>query len=272
MQFISKEIVAAMLPPRNDESHKGTYGHALLFAGSPGRMGAAVLSTLACLRTGAGLTTVNIPFDERHILQVTAPEAMLESRTVTPVFNKYNAIGIGPAMGTDTAAAVLLGSIINNAQCPLVCDADAITLLSAAPGLLQKIPPGTIFTPHPKEFDRLFGLHANSAARLATARAMTQKYGWVIVLKGHHTVIISPVDCLQNDTGNAGLAKGGSGDVLTGMITALLAQGLPSFEAATAGVYLHGLAADIAVAGQSPESLLATDVIAAIGKAFTAIR
>lgn len=265
--------VSALIKPRRSDSHKGDYGHALLIAGNTGRMGAAVLAAQACVRTGAGLTTVNIPFEERTILQTAVPEAMLVFRENEPEgWERYNAVGIGPALGLGEENATWLEKIFQTVHCPVLLDADALTIISAHPLLMKYIPPQTIFTPHPKEFDRLFGEHRTAEERAAKAIQLAADHDWVIILKGHRTLVASRDRCSWNTTGNPGLAKGGSGDVLTGMVTALLAQGYTPANAAIIGVYLHGLAAGFALAGQSEESLLATDVIAAIGTAYKALR
>jgi NAD(P)H-hydrate epimerase len=270
---LTKELAAALIRHRQPESHKGNYGHALIIAGNTGRMGAAVLAAMSCVRTGAGLTSIYIPFDERSILQTAVPEAMLLFREREwPEAGSLTAAGIGPALGLQPGNEQLLEQALQTFRCPLVLDADALTLLSRHPWLLEKVPAQTIFTPHPKEFDRLFGECRSSEQRMSKAIQLAADHNWVMVLKGHQTLVASRDGCTLNTTGNAGLAKGGSGDVLTGMITALLAQGYSSVHAAAAGVYLHGLAADLALQSQSEESLLATDVIAAIGSAYKALR
>jgi ADP-dependent NAD(P)H-hydrate dehydratase / NAD(P)H-hydrate epimerase len=274
LPVITPEQVAALVPQRISNSHKGTYGHACMIAGHKGRMGAAVLSAAACLRTGAGLLTVLVPEAERAILQSSIPEAMLLFReTGTPVsFEKYNAVGIGPGMGTGREALELLENLLEDYRRPLLIDADALTLLSGHRQSWSKIPAGSILTPHPKEFDRLFGDHDTPEQRIEKAISLSIEHEWVIVLKNNTTLVASGGKAWLNTKGNAGLAKGGSGDVLSGMITALLAQSYAPEMAAIIGVYLHAVAADIAVKDQSMESLLATDVIAAIGKAFNSLR
>lgn len=235
-------------------------------------MGAAAIAARACIRSGAGLLTVVIPEDERYVLQITVPEAMLIMREETDSdFNKFSALGIGPAIGTETYAAAMLADIISKCKIPLLLDADALTLLSVDKKLLDRLPKDTILTPHPKEFDRLFGAHTNEEERRITAMKIAKKKNIVLVLKGHQTLITSAERSFLNTTGNAGLAKGGSGDALTGIITSFLAQGYEPVNAAIAGVYIHGLAADIALKKQSPESMLITDVIECLGLAFKKI-
>ena len=265
---ITKEEITSLIKPRQPNSHKGTYGHALLIAGSKGKMGAAVLAAKACLRTGTGLLTVNVPQKERAILQTAIPEAMLMMRQNKIEWNKFSALGIGPALGTSLKRLALLKAVLENFSKPLLLDADALTLLAQNKNLWSSIPAGSVITPHPAEFDRMFGPCTNHDERMKKAITLSTQYPWVIILKNYHTLIAADGNVCINTTGNAGLAKGGSGDILSGMVTALLAQGYPSFNAAKIAVYLHGLAADIALKKQSMESLLATDVIECVGEAF----
>lgn len=269
MKTISKSFIKSVIQPRDKASHKGTYGHALLIAGNTGKMGAAVIATQACLRSGVGLVTVNIPEKERLIIQVAVPEAMVSTREQKTNDNtaSFSAVGIGPGIGTDRRILKLITDSLNS-KLPLVIDADALNVISLHKTLLNKIPEHTILTPHPKEFDRLFGIHKNNALRMITAVKKAKEYNAIIVLKGHETLVTSGTKTFINKTGNAGLAKGGSGDALTGMITAFLAQGYTPLDAALLGVYIHGLAADITLQDQSMESMLITDVIKHLGKAF----
>jgi hydroxyethylthiazole kinase-like uncharacterized protein yjeF len=270
--LLDRDHIAPLLKLRNPESHKGNHGHALLIAGSKGRMGAALLSARACLRTGVGLLTVNVPEDERQVLQVALPEAMLMIREEGGDISKFAAIGIGPALGLEDEHMKLLENIFDIYSRPVVLDADALTLLAAHQSYWAAIPAGSILTPHPAEFDRLFGPCEDHLQRIEKALRLSLVHPWIIVLKSHRTIIAANGIAYTNTTGNAGLAKGGSGDVLTGMILSLLTQGYLALEAASIGVYLHGLAADIAVKEQSMESLLASDVIEQIGKAFSLMR
>ena len=268
----NKSLIASLLKQREADSHKGTYGHALLIAGNKGKMGAAVIVAKACLRTGAGLVTVNAPEAERFILQSAIPEAMLVMRADKKIdYNIYNAIGIGPGIGTDKNAKRLIENVLTHHNKPIVLDADALNIIAANKKLFNKIPSGSIITPHVKEFDRLFGVHQLVEEREETAIKVAREFEITVVLKGYKTFVTNQGELYVNNTGNAGLAKGGSGDALTGMITALIAQGYDSFAAARIGVYLHGLAADISLENQSMESLLISDVIDCIGKAFKTI-
>ena len=269
MKTLTKQNIKLLLKPRELSSHKGNHGHALLIAGSKGKMGAAVIAAKACLRAGVGLLTVNIPKNERAILQTSIPEAMLEIREdVAQNLNNFSAIGVGPGIGIGKHSENLLVSIIAKIDKPILLDADAINIIATNKKLLSKIPKETIITPHPKEFDRLFGNHKNNEERINAAIKEAQQHNIIIVLKGHKTLVTYAGEAFLNTTGNAGLAKGGSGDALTGIITAFLAQGYEPKVATKLGVYLHGLAADIALENQSMESMLISDVIECMGKAF----
>ena len=276
MKELTTTYIATLLKPRLPDSHKGTYGHALLIAGNEGKMGAAVIAARACLRSGVGLLTVNVPKAERFILQTTIPEAMLVSRErFDSEVDNFSAIGIGPGLGTDKSSVHLLEKIFKNLKKhpkPLILDADALNIIATNEDLFLDIPKESILTPHPKEFDRLFGLHENLSERIKTALKKAKEHRLVIVLKGHRTLITSLGETYINSTGNAGLAKGGSGDALTGIITAFLAQGYKPFEAAQLGVFIHGFAADLTLQEQSLESMLITDVIENLGKVFEELR
>lgn len=272
MNKLTSSDVKSHLKQREVASNKGDYGHALIIAGKKGTMGAAVIAAKAALRTGVGLLTLCVPADERGILQTAVPEAMLLMRNENQVnFNHFSAIGIGPGIGTDKMAQELMVNLLSEFKKPLVFDADALTIISQKK-LLAYIPEGAILTPHVVEFDRLFGIHQNQENRIATVIAKAKEHRIVIVLKSHHTAIITPDELFYNSTGNPGLAKGGSGDALTGVITSFLAQGYTSLNAAKLGVYLHGLAADITLQQQSMESMVITDVIENFGNAFELIR
>ncbi len=262
-------MVAAILKPREANSHKGNHGHSLIIAGEKGKMGAAVIAAKACLRSGTGLLTMNVPQKERSILQTTIPEAMITMREdVKSDRPDFSAIAIGPGIGTSRLAQQLVTKTIKQSNHPLVLDADALNIVAANKKLLAYLKEETIITPHPKEFDRLFGEHNSIKDRMNSAINIAKQNKIVVVLKGHPTLVANSNTSFINTTGNAGLAKGGSGDALTGMITAFLAQGYKPFDAAILGVYIHGLAADIALNEQSMESMLITDVINCLGTAF----
>lgn len=269
-------VIKKIFKPRNRFAHKGTFGHALLIGGSYGKMGAMVLATSACLRSGAGLVTVYVPRCGYGILQTTAPEAM----TITDMhetvlsqppekMDRFDAVGIGPGMGTEKETGAMLRHIIDVYKKPVVLDADALNSLAQQPELLTQLFQNTILTPHPKEFERLFGACANDFERIDTARKKAAELKIVIVLKGHHTLIALPDGTgFFNTTGNAGMAKGGSGDVLTGIITSLVAQGYTSDHAAVLGVYLHGCAGDDAAQALSQEAMTAGDLVNHLSAAF----
>lgn len=270
MKAITASQIRSLIKPREKDSHKGSYGHSLLIAGNTGRMGAAVISAKACLRSGTGLLTVSVPEQEKNILPIALPEAMIVLRKQNNDHAYASALGIGPGLGTGDREKALLKSVLKKTTCPLVLDADALNILAADKALWKHIPASAILTPHPKEFDRLFGIHQSPEARIQTAIAKAKELKIIIVLKGHRTLVTSGAQTFYNTTGNAGLAKGGSGDALTGMITAFLAQGRRPLDASLIAVYLHGLAADLCLKKQSMESMLITDVIDCIGKAFRA--
>jgi NAD(P)H-hydrate epimerase len=267
--LLEKGKVKLLIKLRNDFSHKGKFGHALLIAGSVGKMGAAILSTRAAMRSGLGMLTISIPSNTDAEIHTAIPEAMVLNREDSIIdFEKYTTIGIGPGLGTDENAESVLKNVIDHFKKPMLLDADAITILSKHPDWLSLISADSILTPHPKEFDRLFGESANEFERWQKAVRLSEQYQLIILVKGHHTLIAAKGKAWFNCTGNVGLAKAGSGDSLSGIITALLAQGYASAVAAILGVFLHGLAADIALDFQSTESLLASDTIECIGRAF----
>ncbi len=277
--LVDKPRTQSIFKPRDQFANKGNFGHALLVAGSYGKMGAAVLCAKACLRAGAGLLTVHIPKCGYDIIQSSIPEAMVmadEHEQVNTALqedpSKYNAMGIGPGLGTGPETKILLESVIAQYKKPMVVDADALNIIAGVHQLLEGFPPYSVLTPHPKEFERLFGSSANDFERINLARKKAGQYQLVIVLKGHHTFIALPNGKgYFNATGNAGMAKGGSGDALTGIITAFLAQGYLPADAAILGVYLHGLAGDHAAAYFSQQGMLASDIIDCIGQAFLSL-
>ncbi len=266
-QFVLDESIRGFVKIRQNQSHKGTYGHALLLAGSHGKMGAAVLSAKGCLRSGVGLLTVHVPSCGYQIMQIGVPEAMCSTDshekflTNGPDFTPYAAIGVGPGIGIESATANMIKSILVNCNSPLVMDADALNLLSEDKKLLQQLPENTILTPHVKEFDRLAGESQNREERLEKQRAFAQKYKCIVVLKDAETCIASPAgEQFFNTSGNPGMATGGSGDVVTGIITGLLAQGYHPLVAALIAVYFHGRAGDDAAEQKGENALIASDL------------
>jgi hydroxyethylthiazole kinase-like uncharacterized protein yjeF len=272
MNPLTKKLIKSDLKKRSPNSHKGDHGHALLIAGQEGKMGATVLAARACLRSGAGLLTIHVPRSERVILQIAIPEAMLTLREDgSPWDPKYSAMGIGPGLGTDKISQSILLEVLKNANIPSVLDADALNLISKNKKLLNHLPEQTILTPHPLEFDRLFGKHTTPSNRIDTATQKAKEYNIIIVLKSHQTIITDGFHSFVNKQSHAGLAKGGSGDALTGLITGLLAQGYSPIEAARIGVYVHIMAAKEASKKQSDESMLISDVIECFGRAFKSL-
>ncbi len=277
--YLTTEDVKKMLRPRRKFSHKGTYGHALLISGSYGRMGAAVLASRACLRSGVGLLTVHVPRLGNDIMQTAVPEAMLDDDPSDILFSEvpdlsgYSAVGSGPALSTRTNPQHALHTLITTVRVPLVLDADAINMLALHREWYEELPEGTVLTPHPKEFERLAGPAGNGYERVHKAMDFAVSYKVVVVLKGAHTAIATPDGQVWfNMTGNPGMATAGSGDVLTGIILSLLAQGYSPEKAAMTGVYIHGLAGDLAREEKGEEALIASDIVDHLGKAFVKVK
>jgi len=276
-QTIDDEKIKSLYKKRSPFSHKGDYGTALIAAGSYGMMGAAVLASKAALRSGAGKVKVLIPQVGYSIIQSAVPEAMC---TVTGEnhISKINCpadvqcLAIGPGIGMHEYTVKAFSDFIETYKKPLVLDADALNILAKQPELLHKIPAGSIFTPHPKEYERLFGKTANSMQQLEHARTQAMRYNIYIILKGHHTAITTPEgECWYCTNGNAGMATAGSGDVLTGMITGLLAQGYDNYSSAILGVYLHARAGDFAAEKHSQHGMVAGDIVNNIGEVWKEI-
>jgi hydroxyethylthiazole kinase-like uncharacterized protein yjeF len=275
LELIDKAIIRSIYKPRNRFAHKGNFGHAMIIAGSYGKIGAAVLAAKACLRSGVGLLTCFVPKCGYDILQTAVSEAMVitdaNSSIITKIDEdvlKYDSIGIGPGLGIASETRAAVKELISTYKKPMVLDADALNGLSREK-TLPSLPPGSILTPHPKEFERLFGECKNDFERIEKTLNNAKRLNCLIVLKGHHTFIACPNGKgYFNSTGNAGMATAGSGDVLTGMITSLLAQDHNSEDASILAVYLHGLAGDIAAKEFSKEAMIAGDIIDSIGKAF----
>jgi NAD(P)H-hydrate epimerase len=275
-ELLDPGIIRAIFKPRPVFAHKGNFGHALLVAGSFGKMGAAVLGARACLRSGAGLLSCHVPGCGYAILQTTIPEAMVfvdvDERIHTAFEGDpsvYSAVGVGPGIGTEGRTVEFLRELLGRSSKPMVVDADALNIIASSADLWDRVPPYSILTPHPKEFERLFGPSGDDYARVEKAREQARERQCIIVLKGHYTYIAMPGGKgYFNSTGNPGMAKGGSGDVLTGILTGMLSQGYSPGEAALLGVYLHGLAGDLAAATWSQESMLASDLVEHLGSAF----
>jgi len=276
--LIKKNDCGEIYRKRTKFSHKGNYGHALLVAGSLGKIGAAVLATKACLRSGVGLLTSHVPQIGNAILQTAVPEAMLSLGRFEnyfsdlPDLSNYSAIGVGPGIGMEEQTQNALKVLIQNSHVSIVFDADAINILAEHKTWLAFLPKDCVITPHPKEFERLAGKSANDFERAALARAFAVKHNLVVVLKGACTQIATPLGyCFFNSTGNPGMATAGSGDVLTGIILSLMAQGYSGTHAAIIGVYVHGLAGDLAAKKSGETALIASDIVEKLGKAFKKI-
>ncbi len=273
-QITDRNLLLEFFRQRRAFTHKGDYGNAQLIGGSYGMMGAVVLAGKAAVRSGAGKVKVLVPECGYGIIQTAVPEAMCTTSGEKLIgsirdWEQADAIGIGPGLGTAPGTIRVVESFVADCQVPLVVDADGLNILALKPDLLKKLPPGSILTPHPKEFERLFGSTANSMLRLELARTQAMRFNLTIVLKDRHTVVVGPGgECWYNITGNSGLATGGSGDVLTGLVTGLLAQGYEPVQAAQLGVYLHGLAADLSLIRESQESMTPSDVTDHLGMAF----
>ncbi len=274
--FTEVELIKEKWQTRPKFAHKGNFGHGLLLAGSYGKMGAAVLATRACLRSGIGLCSVSIPGSGYNILQISAPEAMVmpdenevQLATLPPDLDKYAAIGIGPGLGQAPETIKMVAELLKKVTVPLIMDADALNILSLDKNLLPKLPPETILTPHPKEFERLTRPVTDDFERLELLREFCEQNRCYVVLKGAYSCIGTPSGNLFfNSTGNSGMATGGSGDVLTGIITALRAQRYAAEDACILGVYIHGLAGDLAKEKKGETALIASDIIENLGLAF----
>ena len=278
-RLIERADIQAMLRRRPMFAHKGTMGHGLLVAGSRGMMGAAILAARAALRSGLGKLTLHIPHACLDILQTSVPEAIaqidIDDDIITAAIDTshFAAVGIGPGIGQHRHTATALHSYIAEQTTPMILDADALNLLAEQPEWLDKLPTDSILTPHPAELERLVGRCKTAFERMNRAMKLAADHHIYVVVKGHYSQICTPSgDVLFNPTGNPGMATAGSGDVLTGILTGLLAQGYHPAEAVQLGVYLHGLAGDLAAADLCEESLIASDIINYLPKAFKEVR
>ena len=275
-QELSAPVPDVTLPLRGKFAYKNTFGHALLLAGSRGKVGAAVLSAGACLRGGVGLLTVRVPGCGYDIIQTTRPEAMClpdpaaDFISELPELTDYQAVGIGPGLGQEKASRAVLEKLLRTAQVPLVLDADALNLLGAHRELLALLPPATVLTPHIGEFARLTEKTKDDYHRLALLREFAQKYRCVVILKGAYTAVAAPDGQVYfNTTGNPGMGTGGSGDVLTGLVLALRAHAqLDALTAARLAVLAHGHAGDLAVAHTGQAGMIAGDLVSYLGPAL----
>ena len=273
-ELIGKNEVLPFYIPREKFSHKGTYGHSLIIGGSHGKIGAVALASNACLQVGSGLVTAYAPQCGYIPLQTALPEVMMVTdvgeRNISKItFDFYpTAIGIGIGMGKDKNTVRTFSSFLDQNKVPLIIDADALNILSENKELLKKLPPQTILTPHPKELERLIGKWKDDFDKLKKVKVFSKKYDCIVVIKGAHTCILYDNKGYVNTTGNPGMATGGSGDVLTGVITGLVSQGYEPLKATIFGVYLHGRSADITVEKTGYQALTASKIIEGIGDAY----
>lgn len=266
--LLEGEDMQYLLKPRGKFAHKGDFGRALLIAGSQGMAGASVLAAKACLRSGVGLLKLHVPQCNNVIVQTSVPEAMTELDASDTCFacptdtDDYQAVGVGPGLGKSEETEAALLELIDSCQVPMVVDADALNILGEHRKFIGRLPKGSILTPHPKELERLVGNCQDSYERLTKARELARTSGLYIILKGAYSVVITPQgQCYFNTTGNPGMATGGSGDVLTGVVLALLAQGYAPKDAACLAMYVHGLAGDVARKKHGMMGMTAGDIV-----------
>ncbi len=273
-ELIGRPEVLPMYCPRLKFSHKGTYGHAVVIGGSYGKIGAVQLASNACLTVGSGLVTAFVPKCGYSSLQTAVPEVMVltdsREKNISEIGISFDAsaVGIGMGIGMDDDTVSAFGSFLKKSRSPMVIDADGLNILSQNPEMLADVPELSVLTPHPKELERLIGYWTSDFEKLEKAKAFASKYNLVVVIKGAHTITIYKGKGYVNTTGNPGMATAGSGDVLTGMITGLMAQGYSSLNAAIFGVYLHGLAGDLGVSSKGYEALKASTIVENIGNAY----
>ena len=272
------EDARRILRPRREDAHKGDLGHALLVCGSYGMAGAAVLATMGALRSGCGLVTVHLPESERMAIHVTSPSAMVDSdpgayfSALPSNLDKYTAVGCGCGLGRHPETEAALQALLGAWHRPMVLDADALNIIAVRPELFESVPDGSILTPHLGELRRLTGEWTSSADMMEKAFRLACRTRSCVVVKGPHSAVIGPdgrVSC--NSTGNPGMATGGSGDVLTGLLTGLLASGYPAFDAARLGVWLHGRAGDIAALHYGQNGMNSRDIAGCLGEVFLSL-
>lgn len=278
-RFIDENFIKKLMKKRTRFSHKGTYGHALLISGSYGKMGAAILASKACLRSGIGLLSTHIPRLGYDIMQTAVPESMVSIDRSDIIFTEYpdldsfDAIGIGPGVGVKHNSTKALENLLDVCDKPMVLDADALNMIGANPEMKEKLPQGSILTPHMKEFERLLGKSRSAFDRNEKQREFSRKQSVVMVLKGAFTAITDENGrCYFNPTGNPGMATAGSGDVLTGIILSLLSQGYSALHAALIGVYAHGFAGDFAAKELGQEALIASDIVQFLPQAWKSLQ
>ncbi len=276
--YVERDEVRAVLKPRKPFSSKSDYGHALLFAGCYGMAGAAVMAARGALRSGVGKLTVHSARAAFPVIQSQVPEALFSAdrhenviSDMSPRFN-CSAIGVGPGIGTNDATRGAFETLVKSYKRPLVIDADALNAIAKNQTILDHIAPGSILTPHAGEFDRIFGTQTSDEGRLLKAVEVSHRYKLLIVLKGRYTATVRPDGkVFFNSSGTPAMATAGSGDVLTGIITSLLAQGYKPETASVAGVYIHGLAGEMAAETQGEYGTTAMDIASCVGRAVKAI-
>lgn len=275
---ITKEDILRFYQPIAKEAHKGIQGHVLIIGGSFGKIGSVCLSTKASLRSGCGLVTVYVPKCGYEILQIVVPEAMVmtdaNDKIITSINSDFipDAIGIGMGMGKELETQKAFYDFLKTNKCPLIVDADALNILSQNEDWLSLLPKKTILTPHKKELERLIGVWKTEEEKFKKTIQLSINYDIVIVVKGSPTLLVYKEAIYENATGNQALAKAGSGDVLAGIITSLVAQNYEPLNAAIFGVYLHGLTADLALPETGYESFISSDITNYLGKAFLSLR
>jgi len=273
-ELVGRPEVLPMYRPRLKFSHKGTYGHSVIVGGSYGKIGAVQLASNSCLSVGSGLVTAFVPKCGYDPLQTAVPEVMVltgsRDKNISRIEIPFEptVVGIGVGIGQDDDTVDAFSSFLRNIKSPMVIDADGLNILSKNPELLKDVPQLSVLTPHPKELERLIGHWESDFEKLEKTKSFAKQHNFVVVIKGAHTITIYNDKGYVNTTGNPGMATAGSGDVLTGMITGLMAQGYPSVEAAIFGVYLHGLAGDLGASTKGYEALKASILVDNIGNAY----
>ena len=277
--ILGEEVIRPIIKPRKRFAHKGSFGHGLLIAGSYGMAGASILSAKACLRSGIGLLTVHTPIHNHDILQISVPEAIVQTDIHERYFaqptdlSRYKAIAIGPGLGQEEDTALAMMEQIQGSNLPVILDADAINILSTHRNWLSRLPKRCILTPHLGELERLIGKCMDTYERLTKVKELAAYLQSYIIVKGAWTTIVTPEgEYFFNPTGNPGMATGGSGDVLTGILLALVAQGYSREEACKLGVYIHGLAGDIAAEEMTETGMISSDIINALPNVWKKIR
>lgn len=272
-KLIGKHEVLPMYIPRTKFSHKGNHGHSLLIGGSYGKIGAVKLASSAALKIGSGLVTTYLPACGYDILQTSLPEAMVVTEGDMSISKidfsiKPTVIGIGMGMGTEEETIKGVSDFLKSNDVPLLIDADGLNILAANKNLFGLLPKQTVLTPHPKELERLLGTWKDDFDKLKKVKAFSKEFDCIVIIKGAHTITVYHDKGFVNTTGNPGMATAGSGDVLSGIVTGLIAQGYEPLSAAIFGVYLHGKSADLLIESTGYQSLIASDIVNGLGAAY----